>query len=94
MAGDLQSLLDDILNLQRSGAIQQQFSAAEIARRLRHRYTKQYVMGTLATYSADTGNMVRRGFKPRFRRVRKGVYEVCEVTSNSVTNGFVAGSRS
>jgi hypothetical protein len=73
---DGMSLPDQIEQLVGSGNIQQPFRVADVEKHLGHLYAENYIRTALANFAKDTGNYVQRWSRPRFRRIKPGLYEL------------------
>ena len=67
------ALADQIVDLARSGAIPIPFGVADFAKRVSG-FTETHVNTVLPNYEVG-GDMVRRGRRPRFKRVAEGLYK-------------------
>lgn len=70
------SLPDRILELCQRGAIPPQFRVSDLRQALGDTYAETYIRRALGLYSEKPGNYTYRWNKPRFRKVRHGVYEL------------------
>ncbi len=72
------TLVDKIIELRRTNQIPKLFRVAHIAPFLAREYSDNYVRTALANFCEGTGNFVKAaGAIARFRRVEKGLYELC-----------------
>ena len=70
------SLPEHIVELCRSGAIPAQFRVNDVRQALGEKYAETYIRRALGLYSEKPDNYTYRWNKPRFRKVRHGVYEL------------------
>jgi len=70
------SLPDRIFDLCRRGALPAQFRVNDVRQALGNEYAETYIRRALGLYSEKPGNYTYRWNKPRFRKVRHGVYEL------------------
>ena len=71
-----ESLPDQIEELCRRRIIASPFRVANVAAHFGTKYLPNYIRVVLSNFAVDTGNYVKRGSKPRFRRVDHGLYEL------------------
>ncbi len=70
------SLPDRIYDLCQRGILPAQFRVNDIRQALGDTYAETYIRRALGLYSEKPGNYTYRWNKPRFRKVRHGVYEL------------------
>jgi len=70
------SLPDRILDLCQQGVLPAQFRVNDVRQVLGDTYAETYIRRALGLYSEKPGNYTYRWNKPRFRKVRHGVYEL------------------
>jgi len=70
------SLPDQIEALCRRGVIASPFRVADVATHCKKKYSPNYINVVLANLAKDTGNYVKRGSKPRFVNVARGLYKL------------------
>ena len=70
------SLPDRIYDLCRRGMLPAQFRVNDVRQALGDTYAETYIRRALGLYSEKPGNYTYRWNKPRFRKVRHGVYEM------------------
>jgi hypothetical protein len=73
---DTMSLPDRILDLCQRGVLPPQFRVDDVRQVLANTYAETYIRRALGLYSEKPGNYTYRWNKPRFRKVRHGVYEL------------------
>jgi len=72
------SLPERISDLCRRGLMPAQFRVADIRRHLGETYAESYIRRALVLYSEKPGAYTYRWNKPRFRKVRHGLYEIVD----------------
>lgn len=70
------SLPDRIYDLCERGLLPPQFRVSDVRQALGSTYAETYIRRALGLYSEKPGNYTYRWNKPRFRKVRHGVYEL------------------
>jgi hypothetical protein len=70
------SLPDRIYDLCQRGMLPAQFRVNDVRQVLGDTYAETYIRRALGLYSEKPGNYTYRWNKPRFRKVRHGVYEL------------------
>jgi len=70
------SLPDQIADLCQRGLIPSQFRVSDIRKHLGESYAESYIRRALVLYSEKTGDYTYRWNKPRFRKIRHGLYEI------------------
>jgi len=70
------SLPDRILDLCQRGLLPAQFRVNDVRTALGDQYAETYIRRALGLYSEKAGNYTYRWNKPRFHKVRHGVYEM------------------
>jgi hypothetical protein len=70
------SLPDHIYDLCQRGLLPAQFRVSDVRQALGDTYAETYIRRALGLYSEKPGNYTYRWNKPRFRKVRHGVYEL------------------
>jgi hypothetical protein len=70
------SLPDQIEELCRRRIIVSPFRVADVAAYFGTKYLPNYIHVVLSNFAENTGNYVKRGSRPRFRRVGHGLYEL------------------
>jgi hypothetical protein len=73
---DNMSLPDRISALCEQGLLPAQFRVSDVRQALGDTYAETYIRRALGLYSEKPGNYTYRWNKPRFRKVRHGVYEL------------------
>lgn len=75
-AQNLTSLPERIAELCQNGLMPAQFRVSDIRRHLGEAYAESYIRRALALYSEKPGSYTYRWNKPRFRKIRHGLYEI------------------
>ncbi|MDR3703836.1 MAG: hypothetical protein P4L56_29575 [Candidatus Sulfopaludibacter sp.] len=70
------SLPDQIADLCQRGQIPAQFRVCDIRKHLGETYAESYIRRALVLYSEKSGDYTYRWNKPRFRKIRHGLYEI------------------
>jgi len=70
------SLPEQIVDLCRKGLIPAQFRVSDIREHLGEAYAESYIRRALVLYSEKPEDYTYRWNKPRFRKIRHGLYEV------------------
>jgi len=70
------SLPERIAELCHNGQMPQQFRVSDIRKHFGETYAESYIRRALALYSEKPGAYTYRWNKPRFRKIRHGLYEV------------------
>lgn len=77
MKAETPALMDLIVDWAKSGKVRSPFCTADIRElAVAAGHTENHISTVLANYAEDTGDQVKRGRQPRFRRVGRGLYEV------------------
>jgi hypothetical protein len=70
------SLPEQIAELCERGLIPTQFRVCDIRKHFGETYAESYIRRALVLYSEKTGDYTYRWNKPRFRKIRHGLYEI------------------
>ena len=70
------SLPERIADLCQRGLMPHQFRVADIRKHFGDTYAESYIRRALVLYSEKPGSYTYRWNKPRFRKIRHGLYEV------------------
>jgi hypothetical protein len=70
------SLPDRICDLCERGLLPLEFRVSDVRRALRGTYAETYIRRALGLYCEKPNNYTYRWNKPRFRKIRHGVYEL------------------
>jgi hypothetical protein len=70
------SLPDRIFDLCERGLLPSQFRVSDVRQTLGGTYAETYIRRALGLYCEKPGNYTYRWNKPRFRKIRHGVYEL------------------
>lgn len=74
-AGNM-SLPEHIYDLCKKGVLPAQFRVSDVRQALGDTYAETYIRRALGLYCEKPGNYTYRWNKPRFRKIRHGVYEL------------------
>jgi hypothetical protein len=70
-----EALADQIVVLRRAGKLPTGFRVKHIRPHFQNQFCETHIATVLANYCEKTGDQVKRGRRPRFRRVSRGAYE-------------------